>query len=266
VRVVLIGSGPHPTKGGEMKLLCLDTETTGLDFEKDVITEIGAVVWCTKKRTPLYLWNTNLLWQDTAEKLTPEITQITGIDLAHLEEFGERVQPEDQIFIDLAALMEKTRVCVAHNAPFDRGMLEAAFQAVGVVMPEVLWVDTCIDLPYPPTIKTRKLIHAAAEHGLCPIRFPHRALFDTLKTCELLDCYPIDEVIKRAKTPNVEIVAVCKKPWLDNKPDGEKDTDLAKQNGFHWRANEKQWVRLVKEFETEELTETLPFPIKVNEQ
>jgi len=241
----------------------LDTETTGFSFETDLITEIGAVVWDTVKRTPLYLWNVNLLWADTEEKLTPEITQITGIDIDHLKEFGVKVKREDGVFVDLGLLMEKTGVCVAHNAPFDKGMLEAAFKAVDIEMPEVLWVDTCVDLPYPSTIKTRKLIHAAAEHGLCPIRFPHRALFDALKTCELLNCYPVDEVLKRANTPNVQVIAKTQKPWLDKKPDGEKDTDIAKQNGFHWHGDVKQWVRICKDFEVDDIRKIVPFPIEV---
>ena len=82
----------------------------------------------------------------------------------------------------------------------------------------------------------------------------------------MLDCYDIHEVIRRAKSPNVTLEAICKKPWKDPAPDGEKDTDKAKANGFRWNGDNKTWVRVCKDFEVGQMKEQLPFPIRVVEQ
>ena len=118
-----------------MKLVGIDVETTGLDTENDRITEIGLVVWDTDKRAPLYLYNVNLLW-DPMPELTTEITALTGIDMDHLQEFHE---PDiHKVFINIGQILIKHGVCVAHNAPFDKGMVATAFKLLGLEMPDLI--------------------------------------------------------------------------------------------------------------------------------
>ena len=125
-----------------MNYLWIDVETTGLDFEKDRITEIGLVVWDTEKRAPLHLYNVNLKWNDAPE-LSDEIVALTGIDQAHLDEFAEKNNYD--VLAPIFRLMQKYDGVVAHNAPFDRGMLETAFRlAGGGELPELFWIDTSV--------------------------------------------------------------------------------------------------------------------------
>jgi DNA polymerase III epsilon subunit-like protein len=193
--------------------------------------------------------------------LSPEITALTGIDQEHLDEFA--TNNPTGVLAHVANILKKNGYCVAHNAPFDKGMVSKAFELCGLEMPDILWIDTSVDIPYPETIKTRKLIHLLAEHGINPNDFAHRGLFDILKTFQLLSCYDIAEVVKRAKSPNITIQAICRKPWEDRSPEGEKDTDKAKANGFRWNGENKSWLRVVKDFEIKTVTETLPFKTRI---
>lgn len=224
-----------------MRGLGFDVETTGLDSEVDRITEIGAVIWDTKKRAPLFLHNSNHKWDDMPP-LSDFITELTGITQDHLDEFC----------CDNFATM--TDLCNL--------MLKVDFVLVGMEMTDILWIDTAVDIPFPKNIKTRGLIHLCADHKINPNDFAHRGLFDILKTAQLLDYYDIDVVIKRAKTPNVTVRAMCLAPFKDPKPDGEKETDIAKKNGFRWNGKAKVWIRVCKEDEVKELEEMLPFRLE----
>ena len=64
-----------------MILLGLDFETTGLNFDTDRITEIGAVLWDTKEGKPIALHN-HLVKHDDAPPITEEVEQLTGITQA----------------------------------------------------------------------------------------------------------------------------------------------------------------------------------------
>lgn len=249
-----------------MLLLCLDTETTGLCSKTDFITELGYIVWDTDKGAPVKLYNVALNWPDMPP-LSAEIQKLTGITPGHLETWGATDGEIPAEFAALAAFMERCDYIVAHNAPFDKGMVATGFSRVGVGMPDKIWIDTCIDLPFGPDKKSRNLNHACSEHKINPNQFAHRALFDVMQMIQLLSKYDISEVVKRAKSPNVVIEAVCRKPWEDSNSDGEKDTDKAKANGFRFDGTTKKWTRGAKDFEAEALLATLPFParIKANE-
>jgi DNA polymerase-3 subunit epsilon len=243
-----------------VKILGIDTEATGLDAKADFITEIGAVVWCTEKKAPLWLWHENLRW-DGLPKLSSEIVELTGITDEHLEEYGN---PQvEGVFRKLRDIMDDVEACVAHNAPFDRGMLAAGFAKVNEVMPEKHWIDTAVDIPYPKKIKSRSLNHVCADHRLTPNEFPHRAIFDVMQMLKLLAEYDFSEVLERSRIPNVRVVALCRKPWEDPKPEGEKDTQLAKANGFYFDGALKSWYKNCKANEVEALSAALPFTVKV---
>ena len=245
-----------------MRVYGVDLETNGFCPDKDRITEIGAVVWDTDKHAPLHMTNVNLLCPEVTE-ITADITRITGIDMAHLREFGRT--DISNVLSGLGESMEQVGVCVAHNAPFDRGMLEAAFKRASLSFPNVLWIDTRVDLPFHAGVKSRALNYVSADYKINPNPFAHRALFDVMQMLQLLDKFDINEVIERAKTPSVTVVAVTRPPWEDPSPVGEKDNDKAKAAGFHWDGGFKKWTRVCKANEVQDLMAKLPFPIKVKE-
>lgn len=221
-----------------MKLLGIDFETTGLSFEKDRITEIGAVLWCTETAAPMQIFNV-LVKHEDGPGITEEITRLTGITQAMLDAYG--VAP-DRAFARLIQMMLEADALVAHNGMgFDKPMLEAQIKrskACRDALPpdwEPLWIDTCMDVPYPEAITTRKLVHLAAEHGfLNP--FAHRAVFDVLTMLKVLERYPIEAVLESARQPMMTLQALV----------SFDDREKAKARGYRWKAETKQWLRNMK--------------------
>jgi DNA polymerase-3 subunit epsilon len=218
-----------------MKLLGIDFETTGLSFDKDRITEIGAVLWCTEARAPMQIFNV-LVHHEDGPGITEEITRLTGITQEMLDRYG--VAPE-RAFARLVQLMLEADALVAHNGNgFDKPMWEAQMKRMKLPVPpdwSPLWIDTCMDVPYPEAITTRKLVHLAAEHGfLNP--FAHRACFDVLTMLKVLERYPIEEVMESARQPMVTLQAMV----------SFDEREKAKARGYRWKAETKQWLRHLK--------------------
>jgi DNA polymerase-3 subunit epsilon len=236
-----------------MLLLGLDFETTGLSFTDDRITEIGAVLWDTDARMPVQIFNT-LVKHPDCPPITDEITRLTGITQAMLDYYGVAPAPA---FRRLGMMLAQAGVAVAHNGNgFDRPMLEAQmlrFSAVpetativsALAATPLLWVDTCMDVPYPPAITTRKLVHLAAEHGfLNP--FAHRAVFDVLTMLKVLDGYiatpdALESVLESARQPTVTMQALV----------SFDDREKAKARGYRWKSDTKQWLRHMKAHQAE---------------
>ncbi len=218
-----------------MIILGLDFETTGLNFESDRIIEVGAVLWDTATASPVQIYNTLVVHPD-APPITAEIEGLTGINQAMIDGYG---QPASEVFFALTELILKAQFIVAHNGlGFDKPMLDAQYLRRPCVPSSVAlptWIDTCLDVPYPPRITTRKLVHLAAEHGFVN-PFAHRAVFDVLTMLRVLAAYSIDEVVLSSQQPLVNLVAVV----------SFDDKDKAKARGYRWNGETRQWVRSLK--------------------
>jgi DNA polymerase-3 subunit epsilon len=236
------------------RLLALDLETTGLDIEKDEITEIGWVLKDTEIDKPLLTEGYMLKVSVPVPKI---ITEITGITDEILGEFG---QDPAFIFSRLIDVIQthKVEYVVAHNGEnFDKPMLHNNMKRQNLVLPPLEWIDTRSDVRYPGHVKNRNLVALCAEHGfLNP--FPHAALFDSMATMRLLSSYPIEEVLEYRSAPNVIVRAMVT----------YEERDLAKAKGFRWqevggKMFKKQWVKQIKEMELPLLKEECEFQIGV---
>jgi len=111
------------------------------------------------------------------------------------------------------------------------------------------WIDTRTDLPLPPHIKSKKLIHLAAEHDfLNP--FTHRAVFDVLTMFKIMSNYPIEKIIERAKSPLIKITALV----------SYQQKELAKDEGFYWNSEQRVWEKELKEMDLKK------YPFKYEQQ
>jgi DNA polymerase-3 subunit epsilon len=207
-----------------MRILGLDLETTGLDPQTCEIIEVGAVLWDTNTRQPVQM----LMGYVSGPEVSPEISELTGLTTQFLREYG---QPRDIILSQLLDLIASADAICAHNAPFDRAFLEAA-----VTVPPINWIDTKLDIPYPPRKGAGSLTTIAAVHGfLNP--FPHRAVFDVLTMLKVMDQYSLEEILTRAASPTFKVVSYA--------PFEQKDT--VKQAGFYWDAGAREWSRNMKQ-------------------
>lgn len=213
-----------------MKILAVDTETTGLSQEKDHIVELGYVLWDTDRQVPVCLRSDIL----TGHAVSEETTRLTGITQADIDDHGIDPYPA---MVAFAADAMTADAYLAHNVPFDRGFLESTANRLSVILPSRPWIDTVTDLPFYED-GPKKLGYVAMTQGfLNPFR--HRAVFDALTAAMLLKPYDISVVMARAASPTVRIQALVS--FATN--------DLAKKLGCHWEPATKQWVKELKEMD-----------------
>ena len=225
--------------------LGVDVETTGLSSTNDRITELGAVLWDLETNRPIDLFN-SLVYTD--HQISELITKLTGIDREMLDKYG---RPEDECLDKFLSMAKDAECIVAHNAPFDRGFIEESIKRTEGTVPDWKWVDSQRDIPYPETIKGRKLVHLAAEHDfLNP--FAHRALFDVLTMMRVVSQYSPDEILYFNESPTIHLRAMVN---FDGK-------ELAKARGYRWEAQKKWWVKTIKEFQKPQELTDLPFEVK----
>jgi DNA polymerase-3 subunit epsilon len=223
----------------EILLLGLDVETTGLDPETCEITEVGAVLWHWQQHRGIaYLGE--ILRVDQA--LEPKVEKLTGLTNKLLVDHG---QPRADVFTRLENLMARADYLVAHNAPFDKSFLVKCCPSASTRP----WIDTRTDIPFPDGMESRKLVHLATDHGFIN-PFPHQAVTDVLTMLRLLSGYDIDRVIYRSTCPNVTLHAAFQ--WSDSRLFQEKKAK-AKEMGYHWKPDFKQWRKDVKECDKNEV-------------
>lgn len=235
-----------------MLVLGVDFETT---FDKDFnidsmrITEIGAVLWDVPSSQPVVTFNA-LLWDEDYPESPKELVDITGITDQMLKERG--IPPFHGIK-EFNKLMEQATAVVAHNGnAFDRPLYESVSSRYGLEPVHKHWIDTTIDINYPHMVKTRKLTHLAAEHGFVN-PFSHRAMFDVLTMLKVMSQYDFNEILDRSKQPTVRCVA--RVPYADR--------NLAKDRGYYWDGECKQWFKLLKESEAQLEEQQAPFLVDI---
>lgn len=213
-----------------MYVLEIDLETTGLSFEEDDIIEIGAVVWNTDTNTPAAMLN-HLVLQPHKLPLSEAIVNITGITDADLTQFGI---DEKTALCEFLTLAEKCQYVVAHNGNyFDKPFVDKALSRHSLSL-NLPWIDTMFDVPF--NCGTKQLTYLAAEHGfLNP--FAHRALFDVLTMLKVCSNYDWQEIVSRARSPQIKVIAKVSK----------EDRQLAKDKGFRWDPKNYVWFKEMKE-------------------
>lgn len=231
-----------------MLVLGLDVETSGLDHNECVITEIGMVLWDTVSSKPLLMKS---FFIDSGIVLTKEIVDLTGITEEMLHKYGESL---GSVCIETEKMMRLADFYCCHNTPFDKKFITKMFEQCGMTIPDKLWMDTCTDVPYPASITTRKLTHLAAEHGFVN-PFPHRAVTDVLTMLQVASKYSFDTITAYAQSPTVTILA---KTTFEER-------ELPKARGYRWDASIKKWTKNVKEFQLEEERKNAPFSFEVKQ-
>lgn len=245
-----------------MRVLGIDFETTGLDLEKDRITEVGAVLWDTETKAPIQFYSHFL--HDTAmeERFSPEtlamMKRLCGITPELLRDWG---RSPTAAFVDLGFLAGAADYIVAHNGnQFDKPFLMNELKRHGVDNPlkDKPWLDTKVDLPHETPPDSNKLKHLALEQGFIN-PFAHRAVFDVLTMLRVLSNFDLEKVIAYSKEPSIVIRAVVPHP----KQDQGKGKDMAKAAGFRWQEVDYKiydlcWVKKIKASKLEEERKKLP--------
>ncbi len=156
--------------------IVIDTEATGLDTAKDKIIELGFVAFEYDAGSGLIykILHTYDAFEDPGEPLSDIVKQITGItdDMVkdqHLNDEGANTW------------LEKADLIIAHNAAFDRQMLERRLPVVS----KANWACTFNDIAWmDEDISSLKLDYIAYKLGF--FFDGHRAVNDAQATLHLL--------------------------------------------------------------------------------
>jgi len=243
-----------------MRVLGIDLETTGLDFDKDRVIEIGLVLYDTDLKIPLKMFS-EFVNEPNRPKIDPSKVPAL-ITNSIITEFGWN--PSDIItnpsdittdpWLEIIDLFTSADYIVAHNGnKFDKLMFQNFCARYDIKFPDLPWLDTMTDIEYPHHCAARNLVYLAGYHGFVN-PFPHRALFDVMTMFKIMSCYSIDAMIERHASPMVTLQALVE---YANK-------DLAKAEKFMWDGTKRIWYKEIKECDmSDEWLEGLQFEIKV---
>lgn len=233
---------------GARKGLCIDTETTGLDYSRDRIIEVGIVAFEYDPATGAIIRITGRYsgFEDPGAPLADEIIQITGIT-------DEMVAGQAFDDAQVAALADGASLVIAHNAAFDRKFMENRFP----VFAELPWACTVSQIDWQAErISSRSLEYLLYKCGGFCIN-AHRALDDAEGLLGLLlGTLPVSEqpifkaLLETSMGVSSRICAV-------GAPFEKKDA--LKQRGYRWydgsRGGSKGWWIIVpRDREQDELS------------
>lgn len=222
--------------------LIVDVESTGLDTTSDRIIELGLVAFEFDSAGMVYGVDAKQEWfEDPGIPIPAEVVEITGItdDMVR----GQRID-------DAAVLQEVARahLIIAHNASFDRRMLERRFPAFA----DKHWGCSLYDVPWVRFgCRGAKLDYLLFQ--LCnAFHTGHRAGDDCLATLHVLatprdgETSPLTLLLENARKTTARLNAI-------GTPIESKD--LLKARGYRWfagdRSRAKTWYRDLPESELE---------------
>lgn len=199
-----------------MKILVIDTETTGLDPQVDKPIEIAAILWSTQYKSIVLQVSTLISYNHQVLNPVESINKIP-----------HKLLQEDFPFQSALSLINhmsnSAKYICAHNANFDR---EFCKKITELKIPFSNWIDTQ-DIQYPNSRYCRgtSLNNLAIAHGI-PIVDAHRALDDCRTLTKLLSLVPnLEEELGKAARPKVLVRSLEEKPGA-----------LSKEYGFKWHS------------------------------
>lgn len=260
-----------------MRICGLDLETTGFNPENDRILELAYVITEHDSPRPLIAESRYVCDGYAGDIVSQEITDITGITNAQVQEMGTGLLDALDEFHDRLRVLH-VQYIVAHNGEnFDRPFLDRQVRLVAAASgfdevylenvyplifgPEALpWLDTRVDIEYPKRFRSHSLSHVACELGfLNP--FPHMALSDVMTMLRVLREFDLAAIIARSSQPWVTLRALV----------SYDERDKAKARRFMWEvAGEKKfprwWVKRVKASDVERERTDAGFQITIVEE
>jgi DNA polymerase-3 subunit epsilon len=234
----LIAEPASEAFGCPVRLLIVDTETSGLDPASGKCLEVGAVLFDVPHRAVLS--QLSFLLPASANPAR----HVNGIDPAvtRLE------QPWRQSLQMLAAMVSGADAVLAHNAAFDRQW----FGIEPLPALDLPWICSMDDIRWPDDrhLKPRPSVQALALAYGVPVWAAHRALTDCIYLAQVLErCEQLEQLLVEAQEPRQLFCAQL--PYAER--------FRAKQAGFRWNDPVAgAWSRRLSEREAR----SLPFPVQ----
>lgn len=215
------------------KVCIIDTETTGLDTSVCEIIELGYQVVEFDSQGHFYrvLLAKNFLNEPEGE-ITPEVTQVTGLTLEDVQ--GHSI-PWEEVEADLADV----QLCVAHNAAFDRPVVER----YNDLFVEKVWGCSASQVDWFHLAK----VGSRSQEFLCWkvgqfFYGAHRALDDVQALTHLLS-FPISE--SQLPAFHFLLASVRQQKVLIKATGAPFDLkDALRQRGYRWQVSERVWQKI----------------------
>ena len=219
------------------RLLILDTETTGLDPQRDRCIEIGAVLFDLPRRSVLSQVSLLLPCDQNPAQA------VNGIEPA----LTQQPQPWQQGLQWFEALLASADLVVAHNAAFDR-------QWFGIApLPEIHkpWLCTMEDIRWPADrrLRSNPSVRDLALAYSVPVWAAHRALTDCIYLAQVFErCSDLEQLVQQGLEPRRLYRARL----------SYEERHQAREAGFRWNEPVSgAWSRRLSEREAA----LLPFPV-----
>lgn len=223
----------QPNNGQPLHKICIiDTETTGLDTSQCEIIELGYQIIEFDSEGFFYkvISAKNFLQEPNGE-ISAEVTQVTGLTL-------EDVKGQSIPWQEVAEDMADVKLCIAHNAGFDRPILERFNQ----VFVDKVWGCSVTQIDWFNLAK----IASRSQEFLCwkVGKFfynAHRALDDVQALTHLLQ-QPIGQPGLPALNFLLQAVRLQKVLIKATRAPFELKDQL-KSRGYRWNAKAKVWLK-----------------------
>lgn len=169
----------------EKEVIVFDTETTGLNAQRDRIIQISAIKFATESMDEISRLD---LYIKPPFELEPKITKITGIT----NEFLKGKPTEKELFPEIYSFFGDTPVIAAYNTPFDKGFMEQLYERNGkVFLPkkETDVLEMARDLVSKKDVENHKLGTIAHLYGVDTGLTFHNSMDDVTATARLLKVF-----------------------------------------------------------------------------
>jgi len=213
-----------------LRVVVLDTETTGLDPAKDKIIELAMLRCEVDLAAGLPVGRVEVFdeLEDPGMPIPPEVQALTGISDADVA--GKRLDAQR-----VAALLEGADLVIAHNAGFDRPFCEARF----ALFQDIAWACSFADMDWKAQGRSsQKLESLALELGL--FYDAHRAEMDCHALLAVLTA-PLPK--EPAANALATLIAASRQPAYRLSATGApfETKDRLKARGYRWNAEQRVW-------------------------
>jgi DNA polymerase-3 subunit epsilon len=226
---------PGTLSGQAVRVVLLDTETTGLDASKDSIIELAMLRVDIDAATGLPVGEVQVYdgLEDPGRPIPPEVVALTGIHDADVQ--GQHL---DEARID--QLLEGVDLIVAHNAGFDRPFVESRLAQFAPVP----WACSFADIDWKAQGQSSSKLESLAQ-AKGWFYDAHRAEMD----CHALLAVLAQKLPQAAHTGLAQLLEAAKRPsyalQATNAPFEAKDK--LKSRGYRWNAEQRVWHTKLKD-------------------
>jgi DNA polymerase-3 subunit epsilon len=223
-------------QGACLRVIVLDTETTGLDHASDKIIELAMLQVDVDRQTGLPVGDVQVYdgLEDPGMVISAEIQAITGIS-------NEMVKGQSLDLARITQLLQGVDLVIAHNAAFDRPFCEARLPAFA----KLPWACSFAEIDWKKEGHgSSKLEYLALEKGW--FYDAHRAEVD----CHALLAVLAETLPSSQQSGLARLIAQSRvssyRLQANQAPFETKD--LLKARGYRWNAEQKVWqIRLADE-------------------